>query len=87
MAGWDDQQSGYDQGYDDGYADAEAAYNPYSGGGMTPGMRKRQEEKRTAIKEQNKRFNRNCFFVAVVAFFACYGFTLLMEKLAEMGSP
>ncbi len=85
MAGYDDHQSdysgyddGYNAGYDDGYADASEPqyYDP------SAHERKRCVQKRNArIAAQNRKFMRGCVLAVLVAFFACYGFSLLMEWL------
>lgn len=78
MTGYDD---GYNDGYDDGYAAASEPQNYF------PSARQRKEhaEKNARRKAEERKFVWGCGIVILVAFFACYVFSVLTDSI--MGSP
>lgn len=82
MAGYDDHQSeysGYDDGYNDGYDDGYAAASEPQYYGPSARERKKRDEENARRKAEDKKFIWGCGLAVLVAFFACYGFSLLME--------
>lgn len=87
MAGYDDHQSdysGYDDGYDAGYDDGYAAASEPQYYGPSAHQRKKRAEEKARIEAADRKFKRGCVLAVLVVFFACYGFSLLMEWLASL---